>query len=129
MHLDCIVVRMQNFQDQVRSSSTIAMKRTAAEAGLPTTPHRVRVTVVGPPDRVTGDQMMNFHLDCDSSYTIDMVKRALMHQIYLVSGRTPRISSFQLRQEGQHVAFTQPITCLKTLSPVQFVRTVPDADE
>ena len=30
---------------------------------------------------------MNFHLDCDSSFTIDMVKKALMRQIYLVSGK------------------------------------------
>ena len=70
---------------------------------------------------------MNFHLDCDSSFTIDMVKKALMHQIYLLSGRTPKISSFQLRQEGRHVAYTQPITCLKTFSPVQFARPAPDA--
>ena len=62
-----------------------------------------------------------------SSYTIDMVKRALTHQIYLVSGKAPKISSVQLRQEWHHVAFTQPITCLTTLSPVQFVRTSPDA--
>ena len=70
---------------------------------------------------------MNFHLELDSSFTIDMVKRALTHQIYLVLGRSPKISSFQLRQEGRHIPFTQPITCLKTLSPVQFVRTAPAA--
>ena len=70
---------------------------------------------------------MNFHLDCESSFTIDMVKRALIQQIYLVSGRAPKISSFQLRQEGRHVARTQSIMCLKPLSPVQLVRTGPDA--
>ena len=47
---------------------------------------------------------MNFHLERDSSYTIDMVKRALTHQIYLASGKAPKIPSFQLRQEGRHVA-------------------------
>ena len=105
------------------------MKSTAAQAGLPTGSHLVRVTAIVPPDKVTGDQTRNFHLECHSSYTIDTVKRSLMHHIYLASGRSPRISSLKLQQEGQHTAFTQPITVLKTLSPVQFVRTSLDADE
>ena len=54
------------------------------------------MTVVVPPDKVTDDRMMNFFLDCDTSYTIDMVKWALLHQIYLTTGKAPRISSFQL---------------------------------
>ena len=100
---------MQNFRDQVHVSCAIAMKRTADQASLPMSPQRMRVTVIVPPDNVTGDQTMNFHLDCDSSFTIDMVKRALIHQMYLVSGRAPKSSSFQLRQEDDMFRRPSPL--------------------
>ena len=36
------------------------MKRTADQAGLPDSSHRLRLTVVVPPDKVTDDRTMNF---------------------------------------------------------------------
>ena len=69
------------------------------------------------------------------------IKRAVLNQFYVNTRRLLRvaqlrydtvewfISSFQLRQEGQHLPYTQQITCLKSLSPLQFVRTAPDCDQ
>ena len=105
------------------------MKRTAAQAGLPDNPHRLRLTVVVPPDKVTDDRTMSFFVDCDTTFTVDHVKWTLLNQIYLTTGKAPCISSFQLQQEGQHLPYTQQITCLKSLSPLQLVRTALDGDQ
>ncbi|CAE7818544.1 unnamed protein product [Symbiodinium sp. CCMP2592] len=102
------------------------MKRTADEAAISVMPQRVRVNIVVPPDPITAFREITFDLECDASFTIDSVKWALIDKMYAVLGRNPRISSFQLHQDGRHVEYTQPITVLSTLSRVRFVRTAPD---
>ena len=105
------------------------MKRTADQAGLPDSSHRLRLTVMVPPDKVTDNRAMSFFVDCDTTFTVDNVKWTLLNQIYSTTGKAPRISSFQLQQEGQHLPYTQQITCLKSLSPLQLVRTALDGDQ
>eukprot|EP00439_Symbiodinium_sp_Y106_P001858 s3675_g1.t1 len=105
------------------------MKRTADQAGLPDTSHRLRLAVVVPPDKVPDDRTMTFFVDCDTTFTVDNVKWTLLNQIYATTGKAPRISSFQLQQEGKHLPYTQQITCIKSLSPLWFVRTAPDSDQ
>ena len=102
------------------------MKRTADEAALSMVPQRFRVNVFVPPEPLTNNQEMHFQLHCDSTSTVDSVKRTLVHQMYTTLGQCPRISSFQLQQGGRQMAFTQSITTLSTLLPLQFVRTAPD---
>ena len=105
------------------------MKRTADQAGLPDSSHRLRLTVMVPPDKVTDNRAMSFFVDCDATFTVDNVKWTLLNQIYSTTGKAARISSFQLPQEGQHLPYTQQITCLKSLSPLQLVRTALDGDQ
>ncbi len=105
------------------------MKRTADQAGLPDSSHRLRLTVMVPPDKVTDNRAMSFFVDCDTTFTVDNVKWTLLTQIYSTTGKAARISSFQLQQEGQHLPYTQQITCLKSLSPLQLVRTALDGDQ
>ena len=78
--------------------------------GFPADSQVVRITVVVPPDRVTGGQQATIPLVCHSSDTIDAVKRILTYHIRDLFGRRP------------------PITVLNTLSPVHFLRTAPDRD-
>ena len=69
--------------------------------------HRLRLTVMVPPDKVTDNRAMSFFVDCDTTFTVDNVKWTLLNQIYSTTGKAPRISSFQLQQEGQHLPYTQ----------------------
>ena len=82
---------VSNLLFKQNSPVRLAMKRIADQAGLPDSSHRLRLTVVVPPDKVTDDRTMNFFVDCDTTYTVDMVKWALLHQIYLTTGKAPRI--------------------------------------
>ena len=125
----CFADDVSNLLFKQNGPIRLAMKRTAAQAGLPDNPHRLRLTVVVPPDKVTDDRTMSFFVDCDTTFTVDHVKWTLLNQIYLTTGKAPCISSFQLQQEGQHLPYTQQITCLKSLSPLQLVRTAPDCDQ
>ena len=62
----------------------------------------MRLAVVVPPDKVPDDRTMTFFVDCDTTFTVDNVKWTLLNQIYATTGKAPRISSFQLQQEGKH---------------------------
>ena len=124
-----LAVDASNLVFKQNGPTRFVMKRTADQAGLPDTSHRLRLAVVVPPDKVTDDRTMSFLVDCDTTFTVDNVKWALLNQIYATTGRAPRISSFQLQQEGKHLPYTQQITCTKSLSPLWFVRTAPDSDQ
>ena len=97
------------------------MKRTAADAGLPEAPHLVRVDVRLPQE--PWGQSMSFQLQCRSIDNIDQVKRALQHQVWQSIGWCPRLSAYQLQQDGKHTPFTQPISALNPLLPVLCIRT------
>ena len=102
------------------------MKRTADEAALSMAPENPRERHRAPGSDYKQSRDAFSPLDCDSTFTVDSVKRTLIHQMYITLGQCQRISSFQLQHGGHHVAFTQPITALSTLLPLQFVRTAPD---
>ena len=51
---------VSNLLFKQNSPVRLAMKRTADQAGLPDSSHRLRLTVVVPPDKVTDDRTMNF---------------------------------------------------------------------
>ena len=57
------------------------MKRTADEAALSVVQQRFRVNVIVPPEPLTNNQEMHFQLHCDSTSTVDSVKRTLVHQM------------------------------------------------
>ena len=95
------------------------MKRSAAQAGFPAESQVVRMEVHLPADRCTRYQPMCIDLTCHSSDSIDHVKK-ILH---------PQLPCFQLHQSGRHISFTEPITTLRTVEPVQFIRVAPDYRE
>ena len=105
------------------TNSNSMMKRTAAEAGLPE-PFQ-QLTCLRSMCRRAFAQALTFYISCQTSGTVDDIKRVLQHRIYDAAGRSPKLSSFQLRQGGKHVAYTERITAFSIL-PVIFMRTTPD---
>ncbi|CAE7234703.1 unnamed protein product, partial [Symbiodinium microadriaticum] len=106
------------------TNSNSMMKRMAAEAGLPE-PFQ-QLTYLRSMCRRAFAQALTFYISCQTSGTVDDIKRVLQHRIYDAAGRSPKLSSFQLRKGGKHVAYTERITAFSMLLPVIFMRTTPD---
>lgn len=103
------------------------MKRTAAMAGLPWFHARVvRMDVVLQDSVVSNNEVWHFHLQLGHSANVDGAKKMLVQQVYQRTGYWLRPRSFRLEQNGVHLGFMEPITNVRTLVPVYFVRTNDD---
>ena len=95
------------------------MKRTAAEAGFPAEGNLTRVKTTFRLLIAQEEKPWSFTSTANhSTDTIDQVKCRLQYLVEDATGRCPKLSSFQLHQASRHVAFTEPITALHTLEPV-----------
>ena len=98
------------------------MKRKAADAGLPwDTGYIIRMEVLVN-DYVTGNVPHIFHLQLSPRDSIDIAKHMLSMQIWEQFGRFPQLSTYHLRQGGEHLRFTDSVMSAATLVPVVFVR-------
>ena len=101
------------------------MKRKAFDAGLPweLSPgyvFRMRIEIC---DRLTGYEPVTVDVQLSCGDIVDTAKYLVSLRLYEQFGRFPKLSTFQLVQNGRHLSFTAPVTTADTLSIVRFVRT------
>ena len=101
------------------------MKRKAFDAGLPweLSPgyvFRMRIEIC---DRLTGYEPVTVDVQLRCGDIVDNAKYLVSLRLYEQFGRFPKLSTFQLVQNGRHLSFTAPVTTADTLSIVRFVRT------
>eukprot|EP00439_Symbiodinium_sp_Y106_P004537 s11383_g1.t1 len=94
------------------------MKRKAFDAGLPweLSPgyvFRMRIEIC---DRLTGYEPVTVDVQLSCGDIVDTAKYLVSLRLYEQFGRFPKLSTFQLVQNGRHLSFTAPVTTADTLS-------------
>ena len=108
-----------------QSRPVAQMKRKAFDAGLPweLSPgyvFRMRIEIC---DRLTGYEPVIVDVQLRCGDIVDNAKYLVSLRLYEQFGIFPKLSTFQLVQNGRRLSFTAPVTTADTLSIVRFVQT------